>query len=237
MNGWQADLLSLTGEEINAQAVFDRIAACARELGFDYCGYGLRIPFPLSNPTTTTHSNYPLEWQRRYLQARYLCIDPTVMHGRRTQAPLVWSDAVFRAAPEFWDEACRVGLRVGWSQSSLDANGVGGMLSFARSAQPFTVAELAAKELKMRWLVNVAHVALSRIHVNNSQVQKKPGLTEREVEILKWTGDGKTSGEISDILAVSENTVNFHVKNAITKLQSANRTAAVVRAAMLGLLN
>ena len=62
-------------------------------------------------------------------------------------------------------------------------------------------------------------------------------LTKREVEVLKWTADGKTSGEISDLLSVSENTVNFHVRNAVSKLQSANRTAAVVRAAMLGLLN
>ncbi|MBF3912595.1 LuxR family transcriptional regulator, partial [Burkholderia pseudomallei] len=32
-------------------------------------------------------------------------------------------------------------------------------------------------------------------------------------------------------------TVNFHVKNAILKLRTANKTAAVVRAAMLGLLS
>jgi LuxR family quorum-sensing system transcriptional regulator SolR len=30
--------------------------------------------------------------------------------------------------------------------------------------------------------------------------------------------------------------VNFHVKNAVTKLQTTNKTAATVRAAMLGLL-
>ena len=36
---------------------------------------------------------------------------------------------------------------------------------------------------------------------------------------------------------ISENTINFHMKNAITKLGAANKTAAVVRAAMRGLLN
>ena len=48
--------------------------------------------------------------------------------------------------------------------------------------------------------------------------------------------DGKTTQETSDILRISIDTVNYHVKNAISKLRSANKTAATVRAAMLGLL-
>jgi LuxR family transcriptional regulator len=89
----------------------------------------------------------------------------------------------------------------------------------------------------MRWLVNVSHQALSRLLAPKLGWDDKPSLTGREVEVLKWTADGKTAGEISDLLAVSEHTVNFHVKNAVAKLQTANKTAAVVRAAMLGLLS
>lgn len=48
--------------------------------------------------------------------------------------------------------------------------------------------------------------------------------------------DGKTSGEAATILALSERTVNFHVSNAMTKLGAVNKTAAVVKAAVLGLL-
>jgi LuxR family quorum-sensing system transcriptional regulator SolR len=237
LNSWQEDLTLSTANEASAQAVFDRIATCARELGFEYCAYGLRTPLPLSNPATTMHNNYPQIWQRRYAQARYLGTDPAVLHGRRTQAPLVWTDSVFSTSPQFWNEACESGLRVGWSQSILDANGIGGMLSLSRSGELLTVAELQASELKMRWLVHVAHCALSRLHRAHAHPGRRVSLTEREVEILKWTGDGKTSSEISDILAVSENTVNFHVKNAVRKLDSANKTSAVVRAAMMGLLS
>ena len=62
-------------------------------------------------------------------------------------------------------------------------------------------------------------------------------LTPKETDILKWCADGKTSGEIAEIMAISVNTVNFHIKNATSKLRTANKTAAVVRAAMLGLLS
>jgi len=63
------------------------------------------------------------------------------------------------------------------------------------------------------------------------------GLTRREVEVLKWTADGKSAQEIADILNVTKHVVDFHIKNAIYKLKTANKTAAVVKAAMLGLLN
>lgn len=62
-------------------------------------------------------------------------------------------------------------------------------------------------------------------------------LTNREIEVLKWASYGKTSREISEILIISVNTVNFHVKNAMMKLQTANKTATVARASVLGLLS
>lgn len=62
-------------------------------------------------------------------------------------------------------------------------------------------------------------------------------LTGRELEVLKWAAYGKTSREISEILIISVNTVNFHMKNAMSKLETVNKTATVARASMLGLLN
>ncbi|CAN7722648.1 LuxR C-terminal-related transcriptional regulator [Variovorax sp. LjRoot84] len=52
-----------------------------------------------------------------------------------------------------------------------------------------------------------------------------------------WTHDGKTSEEIASILSISANTVNFHIKNAIARLRVATKSAAVARAAKLGLLD
>jgi LuxR family quorum-sensing system transcriptional regulator SolR len=79
-------------------------------------------------------------------------------------------------------------------------------------------------------------VVLSRIFTTRQAEKMHSNLTSREIEVLKWTADGKTSADISSLLDVSENTVNFHVKNAVFKLRANNKTAATVRAAMLGLL-
>ncbi|MES2581693.1 MAG: autoinducer binding domain-containing protein [Pseudomonadota bacterium] len=237
MNTWQGDLLGMTDMGHTVNEVFGKITQASQALGFEFCAYGLRLPTPISNPRTIMLSNYPLAWQARYASQGYLAIDPTVAHGRHSQLPLVWNQRVFAATPDLWDESQSFGLRVGWAQSSLDAVGVGGMLSLARSTDHLSAAELATQEVKMRWLVNISHLALSRLFVSELVKESPPDLTCREIEVLKWTADGKSSCEIADLLSISENTVNFHIKNSVVKLRTANRTAAVVRAAMLGLLN
>jgi DNA-binding CsgD family transcriptional regulator len=237
MNTWQGDLLGMTDTGRTVNEVFEKITHASQALGFEFCAYGLRLPTPISNPRTMMLSNYPLAWQARYASQGYLATDPTVAHGRHSQSPLLWSDGVFAATPDLWDESQSFCLRFGWAQSSLDAVGVGGMLSLARSSDALSAAELATQEVKMRWLVNISHLALSRLFVSDLVKESQPDLTCREIEVLKWTADGKSSCEIADLLSISENTVNFHIKNSVAKLRTANRTAAVVRAAMLGLLN
>jgi LuxR family transcriptional regulator len=236
MRSWQEELLHAAEGAHSQDTLFARIEAGAQALGFDRCAYGLRVPVPVCNPRTVLLSNYPSEWRARYLAAGYIRTDPTVLHGRRTQAPLVWDATVCEGAPALWEEARSHGLCFGWAKSSLDANGVGGMLTLARSSHALSEAELAAKSLQMCWLAQMAHVSLSRLIVAGL-ADEMPTLTEREIEVLKWTADGKTSREIADILAVSDNTVNFHIKNAVAKLRTANKTAAAVRAALLGLFN
>ena len=57
-----------------------------------------------------------------------------------------------------------------------------------------------------------------------------------KVEVLRWTADGKTAGEIGQIMDISERTVNFHINNSLEKLGSNNKTAAVIKAAIMRLL-
>ncbi|KYK49928.1 helix-turn-helix transcriptional regulator [Bradyrhizobium liaoningense] len=60
--------------------------------------------------------------------------------------------------------------------------------------------------------------------------EKDVVLSERERQCLRWVEEGKSSWAIGVILKVSENTVNFHVKNAMRKLETSSRTQCVVKA-------
>jgi LuxR family transcriptional regulator len=236
MKSWQEDLLYIMEKDTDENEVFKRIEAAASALGFDYCAYGIRIPTPIANPKILMLNNYPAQWRERYAAADYVQIDPTVQHGRQSREPLIWEDKLFEQTPELWEEARSFGLKYGWAQSSLDAFGIGGMLTLARSHEPLTGPELRRQEQKMRWLVNIAHLSFSRAITAKQSNEQGDQLTERELEVLKWSADGKSAQEIAMILSLSKNTVDFHIKNAVAKLEAPNKTAAVVRAVMRGLL-
>lgn len=62
-------------------------------------------------------------------------------------------------------------------------------------------------------------------------------LSARELEVLRWTAQGKTSIEIGQILSLSDHTVNAYMNNAIKKLDCVNRTQLVAKAIRLKLIN
>src|SRR4030065_2023066 len=64
-----------------------------------------------------------------------------------------------------------------------------------------------------------------------------PALNNREKEVLKWLKEGKRSWDISRILHISKNTVDFHIKNLFKKLNVVNRTQAVSEALRRGIIS
>jgi len=63
------------------------------------------------------------------------------------------------------------------------------------------------------------------------------GLTTREVEVLGWIAEGMRNKEIGAALHISEETVQVHVKNILSKLGVNDRTAAVTVAFRRGIIH
>lgn len=61
-------------------------------------------------------------------------------------------------------------------------------------------------------------------------------LTPRELDVLRLMASGWSNREIAFALHLAEGTVKNHVSNVLLKLQTKDRTRAVVRALQLGLL-
>ncbi len=64
-----------------------------------------------------------------------------------------------------------------------------------------------------------------------------PGLTPRELEILRLVAEGHSNGQLARMLWVTEQTVKFHLSNIYRKLGVANRTEASRWAHVNGLVS
>ena len=79
--------------------------------------------------------------------------------------------------------------------------------------------------------------------VMKSQRQKfEPGktvvdLSARERECLAWTLEGKTAGEIAEIIGLSVDTVNHYAQTGTLKLGGSNKYHAAVKALRAGILS
>jgi len=213
------------------QLLFRKISDIAASLGAACCAYGIRMPFPLSRRPAALFNNYPTGWKPLLptpgsfnanggiLQASdaampdLLALPPRLCSGRPDMIPL------YECA---WSARHRCGA------NALLTVIVDASLALDEAAAP---QRLALAELAQR-----AHPAMGRLLMAALTPEAEAAITVREKEVLIWTADGKSVHEISRILQVTESTVNFHVRNAISKLDASNRTHAAVKAALLGLL-
>jgi len=236
MKCWQSDQLRLVGSASSSQEAFDLVRAEGQRLGFEYCSFGMKGPVPLAAPRVVWCSNYPIEWQRRYSERDYIRIDPSVQQAITSDEMFVWDESNRAKAPEFMADAAAHGLRYGVGVPRRDARGMNSLLSFVRPEGDIGAEELAAKRERLYWLSVMCHDGMLKVWGDLLRDDAEATLSSRELDVLRWACEGKTSTDIAQIMIISEATVNFHTRNACAKLGTSNRTAAAVRAALLGLL-
>lgn len=85
--------------------------------------------------------------------------------------------------------------------------------------------------------IRAAYIALANeAPKSRTKAVQNPSLTEREIECLKWSAEGKTYEDIGMLLGISARTVRFFLENARHKLGSVNTTHAVAAAMLRGLI-
>lgn len=236
MDVWQETQLQSTLSAESEDEIYASLIRAAKTLGFECAAYGLRVPLPVSSPRVSMVNNYPAAWQRQYEEKNYLACDPTVAHALTSCNALLWSESLFSTCRPFWEEARKFGLQVGWAQPCHGSQGVVGLLTLSRSHDDLGRKEVTENSGKLFWLAQLVHQKMADLLVPKLMPETGIVLSAREKEVLRWTADGKTSYEVSEIMKISERTVNFHVNNAVEKLGTSNKTAASVKAALLNLI-
>ncbi|MDB5774203.1 MAG: bacterial regulatory s, luxR family protein [Herbaspirillum sp.] len=214
----------------------DVLSRTVAELGFDYFSLYFQLPLPITRPAAIHLHNYPEGWMDHYWQCNYGDVDPTIVHTRGSVIPVVWRDTLSRQSELFWQDAYDHGLRAGLAQVSYGPGGNYGVLNLASADRYLNDNELHLQAFRFSWLAQASIQSMTNILRLDMLSNPSNRLTVREIEVLRWTADGKTAGEVGSIMEISERTVNFHVGNSLVKLDANNKTSAVIKAAMLGLL-
>ncbi|MDA3839531.1 MAG: autoinducer binding domain-containing protein [Patescibacteria group bacterium] len=167
--------------------------------------------------------NYPQEWVELYQTQEFWRIDPIVLTTMASTNPQHWSETYRKLPPDknFITLAHDFGLQDGCS--CLTRDNIGPQWTMVSTAGGFRNYKNKAEYILER-LTPHFHLALLSLKVSDRKFQN---ITNRELEVLKWLSNGKTSWEISVILKVTEATINFHVKNIFKKLNVNTRSHAV----------
>jgi DNA-binding CsgD family transcriptional regulator len=188
-------------------------------------------------------SNLKAEWVAHYLESDYAHIDPVVRTCTEARLPIRW-DERFKAnsrsqfETQMMEDAWENGLRRGLTIPIHGPRGELGIFSLnsdLSDAEFHKVSE--AKKYELQILAYHFHDTIQRKLKADKVTTLPVPLTEREVEILKWTVEGKTAWEVGAILKISERTVNFHLQNVMEKFGVHNKTHAATKALHMGLLS
>ncbi|MER9402279.1 LuxR family transcriptional regulator [Mesorhizobium sp. M0615] len=235
--------LDQTNGIARSQQLFDLLSAFALNFDCPWIAYRSLTPEPgILKPVRRDPAvmlNYPVEWQDRYFEMSYDRIDPIIIKTSRKRAGAFrWSEVYDDASTtdnerRVFDEAATFGLRSGLSVPLHGPDGRTAVMSFAHpwdgefKNRTVTYLELAAFHFHRRFTK----------FENLSVSEKTPDLSLREKECILWTAKGKSSWEVGTILGISANTVDFHIKNVMRKLDTCNRTAAAIKAVNFGIVD
>jgi len=196
---------------------------------FAICGRGnpKKDLLPKKSSYTVVNIKYPEDYLRRYLSKRYHLIDPMIRKVLQAREVQSWRD-VRKQCPSGTNESGYVeaeefGLLDGFTYGVC--NLFDGDLSCF-----FFAGKRVENNDRTKIIIKYAVPHLSRaldLLITQKKTKDRYSLTPREIEVLNWLKDGKTSWEISKILNISERCTNFHADNIRCKLGAVNRTQAI----------
>lgn len=86
------------------------------------------------------------------------------------------------------------------------------------------------------WHSAMQQIWSRKIELTRTLADIEPVLTKKEMQVLKWMHAGKSYGDISTILGMSQRAVEFHARNILGKLNSGNKITAILTAIRRGLI-
>lgn len=226
------------GAAQNAAALEGELSKTITQIGFDKYAYiAFRGRSYNGRPYVVT--NYPEQWHEHYSEQGYVNKDPVIASAQQSITPLNWQDMLdsgrrIREERRVIEEASEFGMLNGVTIPIHGPRSDFATLTVASDLNPKEFRGLIGEfKYDLHLLSLYFHDEVMKKVLSDETNPKRP-LSPRERECLLWTAQGKTSDEISTIVGISQETVVFHLKNAMRKFSVYSKHHAVVKAIISG---
>lgn len=215
------------------------VGAFTKRLGFETFSATLVIDHVLGQAEFITVDNVPRAYSEAFHSASNGRRDPVMQHCKRKSVPIIWDQSTYVASGlgDKWEEQARFGMSSGICLALHMPEGRHFLLGVDRDrAVESDAHELTRVVADLQLFAVYAQEAAFNIFVPASPDPQLPALTPRELEVMRWTMEGKTAWEVGELLGIAERTAVLHVNNATHKLGCVNKHQAVLKALRLGIL-
>lgn len=226
------------------EQLFELYREAMTDLGFD------RLVFSLMTDHTTIQRNaghgilvnYSEDWMKHYVENNCEIYDPVRRNMYVAPGVFTWDKLMERPIMTdmqrgFMNDGKDAGLNDG---IGIPLRGPRGAIAGVGAASSAGGVEIGNKDLLSYAYLLAQQFYAAYLQREMQRLETEPAvtikLTDREQEILKWCARGKTRGEISDILSLSEHTIDAYIRAALKKLDANNTTLGVLKALHMGLI-
>ena len=247
-----ADLAGMGKPEINYQQLIDvgmsddftsferRLVATADAMGFSIIsGVLMRGVLQDANVQITSLGNTPDAYVQAAKDLGDTRRDPVMASLMTQSVPILYNQQTYVNAGvgELWEMQAPYGYKTGIAVKLHLPGDKHFLLGMDREESlPEPGAQLMQMVAGLQLLAAHALTAADRLLSPKLTTGDLPKLTKRELDVLSWTAQGKTAWEVSVILGMSEKTVNFHLGNAMRKLEVTSKHQAVLKCVAAGVL-
>lgn len=222
------------------EALRDMMGRQLERMGFNRFAY-LAIHIPGNPKAPFVITTYLDDWAIHYQDRDYMNADPVVSMAGQSMLPFEWLSLndKRRATKQqrlVLNEAGEFGMKGGFTVPIHGPGGAMAALSASSDVNPKEFSELWEEHKHNIHLIGLYYHVAVESNALDVEMPSLVRLTDRERECLLWAARGKTAWETSEILHISDETVVFHLKNAMRKIGVFGKHHAVVKAIMLGLI-
>ena len=221
-------------------ALETRLVRFANELDFEIISGALFVEHATGRVSSFHLGNTPEAFSSTFASPAIGKRDPVMRRLKRLSAPFVYDQTMYtnEQAGDLWDAQAPYGYKTGIAIALHLPGGKHFVMGVDRykalPANDMVIAQMMADLLLLA--VHAQETAVRLLASQAIGVERVPHLTDRELEILKWTAEGKSGWAVSQILNIGEHNVKYHIGKILVKLDVGSKHQAAAKARGLGLI-